>query len=213
MTKLNKAVIVVSALLLAWLFASFVDTNAHNMSDLEYAKWNLFDIAFGNEEPVKAESVVAECKVETEPIATVKPTAIPTEKPKTTKKAKEKKVRTRNKSNQRDVLNLARIIQAENGGHKDDEALLLTGVVVMKRVKSDEYPDTILGVVSQKGQYSTYADGKFWNNPTKRCRKIAKKILETDIVDEYPDNLVFQAEFKQGKAVYKKLGYEYFCLA
>lgn len=70
-----------------------------------------------------------------------------------------------------------------------------------------------MGVISQKGQYSTYADGKFWNKPSKRSMRIAKKILKTNIAEKYPDNLVFQAEFEQGRAVYKKLGYEYFCLA
>ena len=133
-------------------------------------------------------------------------TAEPTKKP-AKKKTKSKEV------SENDILNLARIIQAENGGHEDDEALVLTGVVVLKRVKSDEYPDTIMGVISQKGQYSTYADGKFWNEPSKRSMIIAKKILKTNIAERYPDNLVFQAEFRQGKAIYEKLGNEYFCLA
>ena len=131
---------------------------------------------------------------------------------KTKKKNKKKKQKKRVVSN-KDVLSLARIIQAENGGHEDDEALLLTGVVVLNRVKSKHYPDTIMGVISQKGQYSTYADGKFLNEPSKRSMRIAKKLLSTNIVHDYPDNLVFQAEFEQGRAVYKKLGYEYFCLA
>ena len=123
------------------------------------------------------------------------------------------KKQKKNVAPNKDVMNLARIIQAENGGHEDDEALLLTGVVVLKRVKSKNYPDTIMGVISQKGQYSTYADGKFWNEPSKRSMRIAKKLLSTNIADDHPDNLVFQAEFSQGRSVYKKLGYEYFCLA
>ena len=129
------------------------------------------------------------------------------------KQKKQKKKQKKSVVSNKDILNLARIIQAENGGHEDDEALLLTGVVVLKRVKSKHYPDTIMGVISQKGQYSTYADGKFWNNPSKRSMRIAKKILKTKIAEKYPDNLVFQAEFRQGKAIYRKLGYEYFCLA
>lgn len=48
------------------------------------------------------------------------------ERKKTKKKRKKKRV------SNKDVMNLARIIQAENGGHEDDEALLLTGVVVLK---------------------------------------------------------------------------------
>lgn len=115
--------------------------------------------------------------------------------------------------NKNDLMNLARIINAENGGHKDDEALILTGVVVLKRVKSKCYPNTIIGVISQKGQYATWNNGRFQRKPNKRSVKIAKRLLTTDLANNYPDNLVFQSEFKQGKQVYKKLGYEYFCLA
>ena len=188
---------------LAWMLLSFFDINAHNMTDQDYARWNFFLVFVQEEQPKEDEFLPI---INTEPkIEQMVCRKIESKKV----KKKQKKQRVSNK----DVLNLARIIQAENGGHKDDEALLLTGVVVLKRVKTDEYPDTIMGVISQKGQYSTYADGKFWNEPSKRSMRIAKKLLSTDISDEYPDNLVFQAEFRQGRTVYKKLGYEYFCLA
>ena len=188
--------------ILVWMVLSFFDINAHNMTDKEYAGWNFF-LVFVQEESKEDEFlpiINAEPNVEQMVCRKI-------ERKKTNKKRKKKRV------SNKDVLNLARIIQAENGGHKDDEALLLTGVVVLKRVKSKHYPDTIMGVISQKGQYSTYADGKFWNKPSKRSMRIAKKLLTTDISDGYPDNLVFQAEFRQGKSVYKKLGYEYFCLS
>lgn len=189
--------------ILAWMVLSFFDINAHNMTDQNYARWNFFLVFVREEQPKEDEFlpiINVEKKVEKMVCRKIESKKESVEK---------KKQRVSNK----DVLNLARIIQAENGGHEDDEALLLTGVVVLKRVKSDEYPDTIMGVISQKGQYSTYADGKFWNEPSKRSMRIAKKLLSTDITDKYPDNLVFQAEFKQGRKVYKKLGYEYFCLA
>lgn len=189
--------------ILVWMVLSFFDINAHNMTDQNYARWNFFLVFVQDEQPKGDEFlpiINTEPKVEQMVCRKI-------ERKKTKKKRKKKSV------SNKEVLNLARIIQAENGGHEDDEALLLTGVVVLKRVKSKHYPDTIMGVISQKGQYSTYADGKFWNEPSKRSMRIAKKLLTTDISDEYPDNLVFQSEFRQGKAVYKKLGYEYFCLA
>ena len=186
--------------ILVWMVLSFFDINAHNMTDKKYETWNCFFMFFG-ETNDKSERVSSYYVYDI-----AEETAEPTKKP-AKKKTKSKEV------SENDILNLARIIQAENGGHEDDEALLLTGVVVLKRVKSDEYPDTIIGVISQKGQYSTYADGKFWNKPSKRSMRIAKKILKTNIAERYPDNLVFQAEFEQGRAVYKKLGHEYFCLA
>ena len=195
--------------ILVWMLLSFFDINAHNMTDQNYARWNFFLVFVQDEQPKEDEFlpiINAEPKVEKMVCRKIKSSEEIVEKK---KKKKKKKHVVSNK----DVLNLARIIQAENGGHEDDEALLLTGVVVLKRVKSKYYPDTIMGVISQKGQYSTYADGKFWNEPSKRSMRIAKKLLSTDIADDYPDNLVFQAEFEQGRTVYKKLGYEYFCLA
>ena len=198
--------------ILVWMVLSFFDINAHNMTDQDYAGWNLF-LIFAQDEQQKEDEFLpiinTEPKIEQMVCRKIDVKKESGEKKKQKKKEKQKKRVVQNK----DVLNLARIIQAENGGHEDDEALLLTGIVVLKRVKSKHYPDTIIGVISQSGQYSTYADGKFWNEPSKRSMRIAKKLLSTNIVHDYPDNLVFQAEFMQGKSVYKKLGYEYFCLA
>ena len=198
--------------ILVWMVLSFFDINAHNMTDQDYAGWNIFLIFAQDEQPKEDEFlpiINTEPKIEQMVCRKIESKKENGEKKKYNKKKKQKKRVVSNK----DVLNLARIIQAENGGHKYDEALLLTGVVVLKRVKSKNYPDSIIGVISQKGQYSTYADGKFWNEPSKRSMSIAKKLLSTNIVHDYPDNLVFQAEFEQGREVYKKLGYEYFCLA
>ena len=195
--------------ILAWMILSFFDINAHNMTDQDYARWNLF-LIFDRDEQTKECDVLpiinTEQKVEQMVCRKI-------ERNKASEKKKKQKKQKKNVTPNKDVMNLARIIHAENGGHEDDEALLLTGVVVLKRVKSKYYPDTIMGVISQSGQYSTYADGKFWNEPSKRSMRIAKRLLSTNIVHDYPDNLVFQAEFEQGRAIYKKLGYEYFCLA
>ena len=201
--KAEIVLLSVCSSVLAWMVLSFFDINAHNMTDQNYARWNFF-LVFVQEEQSKENEFLpiinTEPKVEQMVCRNI-------ESKKVKKKRKKKSV------SNKDVLNLARIIQAENGGHKDDEALLLTGIVVLKRVKSKHYPNTIMGVISQKGQYSTYADGKFWNEPSERSLRIAKKLLTTNIADDYQDNLVYQAEFRQGRAVYKKLGYEYFCLA
>ena len=198
--------------ILVWMVLSFFDINAHNMTDQDYAGWNLFLIFAQDEQPKEDEFlpiINTEPKIEQMVCRKIESNKASEKRKKNNKKKKQKKHFVSNK----DILSLARIMQAENGGHEDDEALLLTGVVVLKRVKSNHYPDTIMGVISQKGQYSTYADGKFWNEPSKRSMRIAKKILKTNIAERYPDNLVFQAEFRLGKSVYKKLGHEYFCLA
>ena len=207
--KLEIVLLSVCYSILAWMVLSFFDINAHNMTDQDYAGWNIF-LVFMQEEQTKdcefLPIINTESKVEQ---IVCRKIDVKKEGVEKKKQKKQKKIVVSNK----DVMNLARIIQAENGGHEDDEALVLTGVVVLKRVKSKYYPDTIMGVISQNGQYSTYADGKFLNEPSKRSMRIAKKLLSTNIVHEYPDNLVFQSEFRQGREVYKKLGYEYFCLA
>ncbi len=200
MKKAEIVIFSICSAILLWMLLSLFDTNIHNTTDKKYETWNCFFMFFG-ETNDKSERVSSYYVYDI-----AEETAEPTKKP-------AKKKTKSNEVSENDILNLARIIQAENGGHEDDEALLLTGVVVLKRVKSKNYPDTIMGVVSQKGQYSTYADGKFWNEPSKRSMRIAKNILKTNIAERYPDNLVFQAEFMQGRAVYKKLGHEYFCLA
>lgn len=210
--KAEIVLLSVCSSILVWMVLSFFDINAHNMTDQDYAGWNLF-LIFVQEEQLKENEFLpiinTEPKIEQMVCRKIESNKASGKKKKQKKQKKQKKNVVSNK----DVLNLARIIQAENGGHPNDEALVLTGVVALKRVKSRHYPDTIIGVISQKGQYSTYADGKFWNKPSKRSMSIAKKILKTNIAEKYPDNLVFQSEFKQGRAVYKKLGHEYFCLA
>lgn len=109
------------------------------------------------------------------------------------------------------VVLLAKLIQAENGNAKHDKTLYLTGAVVMKRVKSKSYPNTVGGVIYQKGQYST-ANRLDSVKPSTRALEIANEILIYG-VSELPDNLVFQSMFPQGKKVYKKIDGEYFCLA
>lgn len=106
---------------------------------------------------------------------------------------------------------LAKLIMAENGHAKHDETLWLTGVVVLNRVKSKQYPNTIRDVIYQRGQYSTAK--KLGNvKPSTRALEIANELLIQGVGD-YPKNLVFQSMFPQGKKTYKVIDGEYFCLA
>lgn len=110
------------------------------------------------------------------------------------------------------IYRLAQLMYAENGAAEEDDCVFLTGIVVVKRMKSKKYPDTLEGVISQKGQYSTYQTGKIDCRPDERCLEFAEEILRFDLQKDYPDNLVFQAEFPQGRKIYKQFGHEYFCL-
>ncbi len=53
---------------------------------------------------------------------------------------------------------LLRIVQAE-AGICDDKGKILVANVIINRVRSDEFPDTITGVVYEKSQFSPVLDG------------------------------------------------------
>ena len=60
---------------------------------------------------------------------------------------------------------LQRIVEAEAGG-EDEEGKLLVANVVLNRVNSDKFPDTVKEVVLQRServtQFSTVASGRIW---------------------------------------------------
>ncbi len=55
---------------------------------------------------------------------------------------------------------LARLINGEARG-EPYKGQVAVGAIVMNRVKSSEFPDTISGVIYQKGQFSCVTDGQF----------------------------------------------------
>ena len=90
-----------------------------------------------------------------------------------------------------------------------DEMIYYVGSVVLNRVESEHYPDTIEGVIFDKGQYACTWDGNYDKEPTQRCYEIAEDLLLNGSV--LPKNVVFQAGFKQGSGVYKQVQNMYFC--
>lgn len=111
-------------------------------------------------------------------------------------------------SNQ-DLEELAHLIYAEVG-NQSDTCMKYTGSVVLNRVKSKRFPNTIHKVINQKGQYgvrSYYMKKK----PSKRAYSIAKELLEHGSV--LPDSVVGQAGAKTAKRygkIYAKCGRVYF---
>ena len=112
---------------------------------------------------------------------------------------------------EREDLNLlAEVIYHENW-HTDSEhlAAYYTGAVVLNRVQHSEFPDTIRGVLYQKGQYST--THKFFTKTLpEECYSMARDLLLHGSPD-VPESIVFQAMFRQGKGVWKKVNTDYFC--
>lgn len=112
-----------------------------------------------------------------------------------------------------DIELLASLIYYEQGEPEtpeDEERCYLTGCVVLNRMTSPEFPDTLEGVIYQTGQYACI--NKIRNNGYYGdiCFEIAEGLL-TYGVEDVPENLVFQAQFQQGSGVYKKIYNQYFC--
>lgn len=112
--------------------------------------------------------------------------------------------------NETDVEMLAHLLNGEAGADWcSDEMVYYVGSVVLNRVNSDRFPDTLEEVIFQKGQYACTWDGNYDKTPSERCYKIAEDLLINGSV--LPSNVVFQAEFEQGSGIYKKVQNMYFC--
>lgn len=73
----------------------------------------------------------------------------------------EKKLAQLRKFSEEEIRLLARIIvaEAEDQSYRGKVAV---GAVVMNRVKSSKFPNTIRGVIYQKGQFSPISNGRFY---------------------------------------------------
>lgn len=128
-----------------------------------------------------------------------------------------------------DSFNLLCTIYQEGGGGSKitDDELLCYGCVVLNRVKSKDFPDTIEKVLTQKGQYRGFEKGVFLidrtDNPLEieaivRCFDIALRVLngekgKNDKGDQIPDNCLWQSNSPQGTDTWwlTKSG-TYFCV-
>lgn len=113
-----------------------------------------------------------------------------------------------------DLYYLAAAVCIEAGGESEEIRLLVANVII-NRVNSPIYPDTIYGVLTEYRQY-----GLMWKQGVsfpewadqetiESCYAAARRILDGERF--CPDNVLFQAEFEQGIGVFKKLGDYFFC--
>ena len=120
-----------------------------------------------------------------------------------------------------ELFYMAATIYNEAGSDScSDDTRRLVGYVVLNRVNSSRFPNTIKGVLEQKRQYGTfYRTGiKFADrhtstgekNAVDRAYRIAREVLEAEEIP-IPSSVVFQAEFKQGSSIYKYQDGIYFC--
>ena len=104
---------------------------------------------------------------------------------------------------------LAEVIYWENW-HTDKEhlAAYYTGAVVMNRVRSGAWPDTVKAVLYQKGQYSTTKYFYTKELPAE-VYEMARDIYKNG-TPEVPENVIFQAMRPLGKT-WKRVNTDYFC--
>ena len=116
-----------------------------------------------------------------------------------------------------DLYLLARLIDAVAGSDwLSDEFRMCVGEVVLNRVASPEFPDTLHEVVYQKGQYSVASTAHFAAlKPRKECVAVALRLLEGE--RRMVPSVVYQADYLQGElfTMYSdwRLGNTYFCLS
>lgn len=87
------------------------------------------------------------------------------------------------------------------------------GSVVLNRVASSKFPNTITEVLYQPGQYYAAMTGLYYE-PNERAKENARYLLENGSV--LPADVLYQANFEQGMGIYHEyqdpyLGSSYFC--
>ena len=96
---------------------------------------------------------------------------------------------------------IAKTIQHEaNPEWCEWEHSVAVGVVILNRVNSEYFPNTVKEVVAAPNQYlSSYTYG--FENIPRKCYEAAKAALDGD--HEIPSDCFWQAEFPQGREIWK----------
>ena len=113
---------------------------------------------------------------------------------------------------------MAIVIFNEAGGDAaSDETRIMVGNVVLNRVADERFPDTIYEVLTQERQYGLFhRTGIQWASravhepeAVERAYECARRVMEGERL--LPDNVVWQAEFRQGAGVHVYQDNTYFC--
>ena len=116
-----------------------------------------------------------------------------------------------------DLYLLARVIDAMAGSDwLTDDFRMCVGEVVLNRVASPEFPNTIRDVVYQRGQYTVVNSAHFAAlTPRRECVDCALRLLQGE--RHMVAAVVYQADYLQGELFTmfpdRQLGSTYFCLS
>lgn len=119
-----------------------------------------------------------------------------------------------------DLEMMALVIYQEAGGDAcSDETRLMVGNVVLNRVADDRFPDTIEEVLLQERQYGRlHWTGLVWPerasqsveaHAVQRAYDCAERVLNGERL--LPEDVIWQAEFKQGTEIVAEQDGFYFC--
>ena len=94
---------------------------------------------------------------------------------------------------------LAMALERESGVDWPDWAVIMIGDVIMHRVASPSYPNTVKEVLLDPGQYSPFFDPFEPFMPEERYVELAERVLNGESYLTDPD-ILYQALFPQGSA-------------
>lgn len=103
---------------------------------------------------------------------------------------------------------LARVVNAEAGG-ESREAQIAVASVILNRVESDRFPNSIEAVIYQEGQYECVTNGAINKEPTEMAVESAYFVYQNG--SQIPCEVLYQAEFTQGSGVWAEIDGEFFC--
>lgn len=115
-----------------------------------------------------------------------------------------------------DLLLLSRVIYREAGSNwLSEEWKMSVGEVVLNRVASPEFPNTVEEVVMQPGQYGGLTPEFQYIKPSRQCVEIALRLLSGERILNEP-SVVFQSNDYLGSGVHlqltdEQLGVTYLC--
>lgn len=105
-----------------------------------------------------------------------------------------------------EIVMLAQLIEAE-AGNQDLHGKILVGNVVMNRVRSSAWPNSIEGVIHQKGQFEVMRNGAF-NRAGSHISETSMIAARTAIHEIYDPGIMYFATFKaNGRGHWKHGGH------
>ena len=106
-----------------------------------------------------------------------------------------------------DFYELSHVIQAE-AGYCQREMMIGVGSVVLNRVKSDKYPNTVYEVIHQDNPLQ-YATAPYLGSqvPTEEVLEVTDFLLRNG--SQYPEDVLYQGNDKQGTGIYLTLSTSY----